>query len=142
MRILHLDSGLSMRGGQFQALRLAQGQSQAGHIVTLLSREGSPCLQMAGKLGLDAQPLTAIIVRRLSRQADLVHSHDARSHTLAALFSVAPLIVSRRVSFPIGGALSRWKYSRPRHFIAVSNHVKSILTEAVVGPERISVVYD
>src|SRR5260221_13140414 len=129
MRILHLDSGLSMRGGQFQALRLAQGQSQAGHIVTFLSREGSPCLQMAGKLGLDARPLTAVTVRRLSRQADLVHSHDARTHTLGALLSVAPLIVSRRVSFPIAGGLSGWKYARPRHSTAASTHVNAILTE-------------
>jgi len=142
MRILHLDSGLSMRGGQFQALRLAQGLSQAGHVVTLLAREDSPCLEMARTSGLDARPLTAVTVRRFSRQADLVHAHDARSHTIAALLSVAPLIVSRRVSFPIGGWLSRWKYGRPRHFIAVSKYVKSILTAAGVGPEKISVVYD
>jgi len=131
-----------MRGGQWQALRLAEGLSQGGHSVTFLSRESSPCLEMARKLGLDARPLTAASVRRLSRQADLTHAHDARSHTIATLLSSAPLIVSRRVSFPIRGGLSRWKYARPRHFIAVSNYVKSVLIQAGVGPERISVVYD
>jgi hypothetical protein len=64
------------------------------------------------------------------------------SHTMAALLSAAPLIVSRRVSFPIRGGLSRWKYARPRHFIAVSNYVKSVLVHSGVGSERISVVYD
>jgi hypothetical protein len=142
MHVLHLDSGLSMRGGQWQALRLAEGLSRAGHGITFLSREGSPCLEMARKSGLDARPLTAATVRRLSRQADLAHAHDARSHTIAALLSTAPLIVSRRVSFPIRGGLSRWKYSRPRHFIAVSNFVRDILAGAGVGLERISVVYD
>jgi len=44
---------------------------------------------MARTLGLDCGPLTAACVRRLSRQADLVHAHDARSHTIAALLSVA-----------------------------------------------------
>ena len=131
-----------MRGGQFQALRLAQGQSQAGSKVVLLSRDHSPCLQMARALGLDARPLTPATVRRLSRQVDLVHAHDARSHTIAALLSIAPLIVSRRVSFPIGGGISRLKYARPRHFIAVSNHVQGILIAAGVSPEKISVVYD
>src|SRR5260370_30326750 len=114
MRVLHLDSGLSIRGGQFQALRLAQGQAQSGRNVTILLRKGSPCLQMARTLGLDARPLTAAAVRRLSRQADMVHAHDARSHTIAALLSIGPVIVSRRVAFPIGGGLSRWKYARPR----------------------------
>src|SRR5437870_4449222 len=71
MRILHLDSGLSMRGGQWQALRLAEGLRQAGHTVTVLSRESSPCLEMARGLGLDAEPLTAGSVRRFSGQADL-----------------------------------------------------------------------
>jgi hypothetical protein len=142
MRLLHLDSGLSMRGGQWQALRLAEGLSHAGHSVTLLARRGSPGLAMARTLGLDARPLTALAVRQLSRQADLTHAHDARSHTISALLSAAPLIVSRRVSFPIRGGLSGWKYARPRHFIAVSNYVKNVLIQAGVGSECISVVYD
>jgi hypothetical protein len=142
MRILHLDSGLSMRGGQWQTLRLAEGLSRSGHTVTVLSPKGSPCLEMARQLGLEAEPLTAASVRGLSHHADLAHAHDARSHTTAALLSAAPLIVSRRVSFPIRGGLSRWKYASPRHFIAVSNYVKDVLIEAGVGPERISVVYD
>src|SRR6185436_12319035 len=90
----------------------------------------------------EAAPLTASSVRRMSQQADLTHAHDARSHTMAALLSAAPLIVSRRVSFPIRGGLSRWKYARPRHFIAVSNYVKDVLIHSGVGSERISVVYD
>jgi len=142
VRILHLDSGLAMRGGQWQTLRLAEGLCRSGHTVIVLSREGSPCLAMARQLGLDAEPLTGASVRRLSHHADLTHAHDARSHTTAALLSAAPLIVSRRVSFPPRGGLSRWKYASPRHFIAVSNHVRDVLIEAGVGPERISVVYD
>src|SRR4029077_11595983 len=98
--------------------------------------------EVARKVGLQAEPLTPSAVRRLSRQADLTHAHDARSHTIAALLSAAPLIVSRRVSFPIRGGLSRWKYARPRHFIAVSNYVKNVLIQAGVGSECISVVYD
>ena len=142
MRILHLDSGLAMRGGQWQALRLADGLTQAGHSVTLLAAERSPCFEKARKMGLDAKPLTVSAVRRISRQADLTHAHDAHSHTLAALLSAAPLIVSRRVGFPLRGGLSRWKYGRARHFLAVSNYVKSVLVAGGVGAEKISVVYD
>jgi glycosyltransferase involved in cell wall biosynthesis len=142
MRILHLDSGLAMRGGQWQALRLAEGLRQAGHSVLFLSPQGSPCFERAKELGLDAKPLSVSSLRRFSRQVDLTHTHDARSHTLAAILSAAPVIVSRRVSFPVRGGLSRWKYARPRHFIAVSNHVRHALMAGGVSPEKISVVYD
>ena len=142
MRILHLDSGLAMRGGQWQALRLAAGLAQGGHTVTFLTPERSPCFDNARRMGLDPKPVTISAVRRMSKQADLTHAHDAHSHTLAALLSASPLIVSRRVGFPARGGLSRWKYGRARHFIAVSNYVKSILVAGGVGAEKISVVYD
>jgi len=142
MILLHLDSGLAMRGGQWQALRLAEGLAQAGHAVTFLARAGSACFGAAQRIGLNAKPLTASSVYKMSRQSDLTHAHDAHSHTLAALFSGAPLVVSRRVGFPVRGGLSRWKYARARHFIAVSNSVRNVLMAAGVGPEKISVVYD
>jgi hypothetical protein len=142
MRILHLDSGLAMRGGQWQALRLAEGLVQAGHTVTFLAAARSPCFDQARAMDLNLKPLTASAVYRMSRQNDLTHAHDARSHTMAALFSGAPLIVSRRVSFPVRGGLSRWKYARARHYIAVSNSVKKVLMAAGIEAGRISVVYD
>ena len=66
-------------------------------------------------------------MRRISRHVDLTHAHDAYSHTLAALMSAAPFVVSRRVGFPVAVRLSRWKYGRARRFIAVSNYVKGVL---------------
>jgi len=33
MRILHLDSGRTLRGGQWQTLRLAEGLATAGHNI-------------------------------------------------------------------------------------------------------------
>jgi glycogen synthase len=56
--------------------------------------------------------------------------------------SAAPFVVSRRVGFPINGSLSRWKYSRARRFIAVSNYVKGILIASGIGADRVTVVYD
>ena len=138
MRVLLLDSGRAMRGGQWQALRLAEGLAQAGHGVIFLAA----CYQNARRMGLEAEPLTAAAVRRISRQVDLTHAHDAHSHTLAALLSAAPIIVSRRVGFPVRGGLSRWKYGRARHFVAVSNYVKYVLVAGGVKAEKISVVYD
>jgi hypothetical protein len=42
MRILHLDAGREMRGGQWQVLRLIEGLAGAGVESTLLARAGSP----------------------------------------------------------------------------------------------------
>lgn len=142
MRVLHLDSGMTMRGGQWQALRLAEGLAEAGHQVTLLAPDRSAFFEAARGKGLDTQRLSSLAVRRLSGQADLTHAHDAHAHTLAAVLSRAPLVVSRRVAFPLKSGLSRWKYARARHFIAVSEHVKGVLVSGGVEERKISVVYD
>lgn len=137
MRILHLDTGREMRGGQWQALRLHRGLLECGHESRLLARKGSPLLCQGAELLHPAR------LPRLSRRFDVVHAHDARSHTLGALLSWAPLIVSRRVAFPIRTSpASRWKYRKPALFIAVSSFVATQLMRAGVAQNRITVVCD
>jgi Glycosyl transferases group 1/Glycosyltransferase Family 4 len=140
MRVLHLDCGKEMRGGQWQVLALLQGLG-AGH--TLLTASDGPLMKAALARGINAQPLNMLSIATLSKQADLTHAHDARSHTWAATLSGCPLVVSRRVAFPINQSfLSRWKYGRAERYLAVSEHVKRTLVEAEVPETKISVVYD
>jgi len=139
MRVLHLDTGREMRGGQWQALQLIEGLREKKFDGVLLSPEGTPLLAKAREVGLDARPLGMWTVARLARQADLVHAHDARAHTLAAVLARAPLVVSRRVAFPIR---SRWKYGRAARYAAVSEFVKRVLIEGDVPQEKIAVIYD
>ena len=139
MRILHLDSGREMRGGQWQVLRLMEGLRRESVDCTLLSPLGSPLWDHARARSLNVRPLGLWAVHRLSRQADLVHAHDARAHTLAAVLSGAPLVVSRRVAFPIR---SRWKYRHASRYAAVSQFVKGVMIEGGVPEDKISVVYD
>ena len=144
MRILHMDSGKDMRGGQWQVLRLIEGLAKAGVESTLLARAGFPLFESARKQAVRVEPFGLIRAARLSRQYDLVHAHDARSHSAAALVGATPLVVSRRVAFSIGNKnfLSRWKYDRATHYMAVSEIVKSVLVTGGVPAEKISVVYD
>ncbi|HWF09890.1 MAG TPA: glycosyltransferase family 4 protein [Bryobacteraceae bacterium] len=143
MKILHLDSGREMRGGQWQALRLHRGLIARGHESFLLARDESPLLAAALRAQLPCGALSLLSVRASSRGCHAVHAHDARSHTLAALAARAPLVVSRRVAFPSGSsALSRWKYGRARLFLAVSRHVAEELMRAGVEEGRIVVVHD
>jgi hypothetical protein len=147
MRILHLDSGREMRGGQWQVLRLMEGLRRESVGGALLSPRGSPLWDRARALQLDVRPLSLWVMYRLSRQSDLIHAHDARTHTLAAVLAAVsaaaskapPLVVSRRVAFPIG---SRWKYRQARHYAAVSQFVKGVMLDGGVREEEISVIYD
>jgi glycosyltransferase involved in cell wall biosynthesis len=143
LRILHVDTGREMRGGQRQVLLLLHGLRAAGTVCTLLAREGSPLFSVAAEAGFAvyAAGLRNLLIH--SRQFDLVHAHDAHAHTQAALVSLAPFVVSRRVAFSVkGSALSRLKYRRARRFLAVSKFVKSELAAAHIPDEKIDVVYD
>jgi glycosyltransferase involved in cell wall biosynthesis len=138
MRIVHIDCGREMRGGQWQALRLLRGLREHGVESILITPPHGPLGELAAREGLDVEKVS----HRLPA-SDLVHVHDARGHSLAALFSRTPVVVARRVAFPIKrGWLSRWKYRRAAHFIAVSQFVKGMLAEAGVDPNLISIVHD
>jgi len=139
VRTLHVDSGRELRGGQWQALYLIERLSDA----VLLARAGSPLFAEAARRKLDARALSFRALAAGARQADLVHVHDARAHTMAATIGVAPLVVSRRVAFPVKrGFLSGRKYARATLYLAVSNYVAARLQDAGVPGDKIRVVYD
>ena len=139
MRTLHVDSGREMRGGQWQALYLVEQLTDAA----LLARAGSPLFEEAARRKLDVRALTFRALCAAAKQSDLVHVHDARSHTLAAIAGGAPLIVSRRVAFPVKrGFFSLWKYARAALYIAVSKYVAARLMDAGIRSAKIRVVHD
>jgi len=144
VRTLHVDSGREMRGGQWQALYLIERLTDAA----LLARAGSPLFEEAARRKLDVRALTFRGLMAAARQADLVHVHDARSHTLAAIAGAAvggvpPLVVSRRVAFPVKrGFFSLWKYAGAALYIAVSEYVAARLVEAGIRGAKIRVVHD
>lgn len=139
MRILHLDTGREMRGGQWQALRLIEGLAKEGVESTLLARGGSRLFEAARQGGWNVAPIGWLRTLREARSHDLVHAHDARGHTYGIAALGKPLVVSRRVAFPVR---TGWKYARPARFIAVSEFVKGVLVAGAIPASKISVVYD
>lgn len=137
MRVLHIDTGKSMRGGQYQVLLLWEELKDRGVEQILLAGE-------ALRRRHPAKAATLWNVRRHASWCDVLHAHDARAHLLAALCRAgSPLVVARRVAFPVGRDLaSRWKYRSAAHFVAVSRHVGAVLEKGGVDPDRVSVVYD
>jgi len=139
MRILHLDAGREMRGGQWQVFRLIEGLMARGIDCTLLARADAPLFHHAHKCGWRVEPLSLRHTVIAMGSHDLLHAHDARTHTIAAFLRRRPLVVSRRVAFPVG---SRWKYARATRYLAVSQFVKSVLMKGGVAEEKIEVVHD
>jgi glycosyltransferase involved in cell wall biosynthesis len=139
MRILHLDGGRELRGGQRQVLRLMEGLAAAGVESTLLARQNAPLYAAARKNGWHVEPLGLLRALTLARHHDLLHAHDGHGHTAGAIAAKGKLVVSRRVAFPVR---SRIKYRLARHYLAVSEFVKRVLQAGGVPEEKISVVYD
>lgn len=133
-----------MRGGQYQALLLLNGLAEGGYEQILLVKGGSPLQQAAKVAGHRVLPATLYNIWRSSRLSNtVVHAHDARAHTLAALVPGIRLVVSRRVAFPLKRSLlSRWKYHRAKRYLAVSCFVRDLLINSGIPPAKVDVIYD
>ncbi len=132
-----------MRGGQYQVMLLLENLREKGHESVLLARENAPLWQNAKAVGHQVAPARVLEVWRRSRAFAIVHAHDAKAHSLAAVAARRPFVVSRRVAFPIKRtAPSRWKYRRASAYLAVSEYVAREIRKAGVPGSKISIVYD
>ncbi len=156
MRIVHVDSARSWRGGQNQVLLSAQGMAGLGHDVVLACQRGGVLEQRARAAGLpvealgfhgDLSPEAAASLWRLAGRfrPDVVHAHDphAVSASVLALRWARGLgvVASRRVDFPLQGALSRFKYRCCRRVIAASQAIARVLAAGGIT-DGVRVVYE
>ncbi|MEO7218637.1 MAG: glycosyltransferase family 4 protein [Gemmatimonadaceae bacterium] len=154
LRSLHIDAGRTWRGGQRQAFLLATALRSRGQEPLVVGVGGSPLLERLQGVGLATASLpmrsdwdlrSATRLRSIIRawHPDIVHTHDARAHAVAMIAlagDTTPLVVTRRVTFPLKSA--RVKYGpRVTRFIAISNAVKNAMVRSGVDAERIDVVH-
>ena len=154
-RILHVDSGRSWRGGQRQVFLLATGLRDLGYRVLVVAPTGSPLIRRSERAGLPTYRLTlrgewdigaARELRAVAREwsADIVHAHDARSHSIARLALLGKrktrLVVTRRVAFPPKQVRLKYRHGVDA-FIAISNAVKAVMLKAGIPGSLIDVVY-
>jgi glycosyltransferase involved in cell wall biosynthesis len=160
LRILHVDSGRTWRGGQAQVDLLVRGLAARGHVQGVASPRGAPLaarIAAGGAAGLmhfapgsDGDLPAAIGLAQGARRfhPDIVHLHDARAHAtgwIAARAANARCVVSRRVALAAEGRRPHaWKYVRlpVDRFHAISSAVKDELLALGVAPPRIVVVPD
>jgi glycosyltransferase involved in cell wall biosynthesis len=156
VKVAHLDTGRTWRGGQAQALLLMRELKQRGHEQLLLAPDG-PLLERARSEGFDARrwnthgevdPLATWAARQALAAArpDVAHAHSAHAHALgvpAARWAGVPaVVVSRRVDFKVRtNPFSRWKYAMPvDRYLCISEGVRQAMLASGVPPERMRIV--
>jgi glycosyltransferase involved in cell wall biosynthesis len=156
-RVLHVDTERGWRGGERQTLWLAHELARRGHGSIVAARAGEPLDGRARAQNLEVvdcsphfeiDPSAALRLRRdiAKHEINLVHAHTAHAVAVGAIATIGtsiPLIVARRVDFPLRANMgTRWKYSRAAAIIAISSAVARVLERSGIPSERIHVVPD
>ena len=152
LRVLHINSEKTWRGGERQTLLTVVEQRRAGMDSRLALRRGSPLEAKAREAGVpfitlpNAAPAMLLKLIRIAGDFDLLHCHTGRAHSLCALANLVrakPLVVSRRVDFlPKNKWFNRFKYRRADRLVCVSSHIAGQLREAGFAADRLAVIHD
>lgn len=159
IRILHLSSEKSWRGGEQQIAYLIQELNNKGVENLVACRNQSAfedyshqnhwkffTLPFQGSF--DFSTIWGIKSICKETNIDLIHVHSAKSHSLAVmshlLGNTTPLILSRRVDFPVRkNFLTQWKYNHPaiKKIICVSEAIEHIVRSSVRHPDKCVTVH-
>ncbi|PKP20323.1 MAG: hypothetical protein CVU06_10660 [Bacteroidetes bacterium HGW-Bacteroidetes-22] len=163
--ICHVSTKENWRGGEQQLLYLFE-QLAAGDVRQLVITPVDSAL--SGKTILDGSPYLRTVsgsrfkplliwriackLKSLAKEYPtlIVHVHDSDAHTAAIISSAFmgaqfPVVVSRRVDFPVGrGLLSSFKYNHRsvKRIICVSEEVRRITGMSIRRKEVMCVIYD
>ncbi len=153
MKILHIDTEKTWRGGEQQLLYLLIGLKEEGHEPTVICQPGSPLEDEARKAGINSLPVkmrsevdlvAAWNIAKAIRSGDydLVHTHTSHAHSIGLMGKLiarkGQLVVHRRVDFPVMG---RFKYNFFNiNYIAISDAIKNILIRAGISDAKIKLV--
>jgi L-malate glycosyltransferase len=153
VRILHVDSARTWRGGQNQVLLSAKGMAARGHEVLVACQTDGALRGRLREAGLGIAPLrfrgdfslsAAFRLSEVKRRfrPHVLHAHDPHALAASLATGVKGFVASRRVDFPLNGRLSRWKYAHCARIVGVSRAVLGVLRESGVDETRLRLVYE
>ncbi len=167
VRVLHVNTEATWRGGEQQVLYLARGLLARGVEQVLLCQKGSVLAVRAQECGLpvwerrlhgevDLPAMRAIGARLRADAFDLVHLHTSHAHTLGVLGARLAgrrrrgdrpaTVVSRRVDFSIHKRrlldFARLKYTGGRdRILCVSEQIRQVLRKDGLPEDLLGVVH-
>jgi glycosyltransferase involved in cell wall biosynthesis len=147
--IVHVASGREWRGGQRQVWLLARElarrdisqvvvTSTGSELAHRLTHDGIRVHPGRWKIGLDLRVVPAILGEL--RPPVVLHAHDSHALTLAGLSALirrTPVVVTRRVTFPLQ---RKFFYHRACRIIAISRAVREALQRDGIPSERMVVI--
>ena len=154
MKVLYVDLEREWRGGQSQALLTLRGLRERGQEVELLAARNSPLASRAAEAGVTVHQVprlglrgwTAVAMHKLiaGKRFELIHLNEPHALTgawLAGAHAHLPLLLSRRIGFPLRkNAVSLARYRAVERFVANSKDVAQSLVDSGIAEERISIV--
>lgn len=160
LRVLHIDTEKGWRGGEQQALYLAEGLARRGVENLCVGQPDMPYVQRCAAKGLAVEPIRSrgeadpgavAKLRRVVRtwRPDVVHMHTSHAHTLGVLAArsagVGRTVVSRRVDFTIYRNALRLSWLKYRfgvdRYVAISEGVRAQMVKDGIPAERIRIVH-
>ncbi len=160
MKILHINTERTWRGGEQQTLYLLSSLIDRRISCHLVCQAESPMAQKALEAGVEVFPIAmrgevdlpaSLRIRKLITRHgyDIVHSHTSHAHTLAFFASLGCRtcrLVTRRVDFsifrnrflPINGIKYRFMAD---YYIAISHQIKQVMVNDGIAAERIFVAH-
>jgi glycosyltransferase involved in cell wall biosynthesis len=154
MKVLYVDLEREWRGGQSQAWLTLRGLGERGHDAELLTAEDSPLGKVVAEAGIPVHQVPRLGLRAWGARAlgglvrrgrfALVHLNEPHALTaawLAGAHKRLPLVLSRRIGFPLQkNWMSKARFRVVERFVANSQDVAQSLIDSGIRAERISIV--
>ncbi len=156
IKVLHIDTELTWRGGENQMSLLIEGLDKSTFDCRLAVAPGSeaakrlshvPGLVIPMRGGYDLRAVRNIVSYCRREDIDIIDAQTGHAHSLAVLAKAflprTRLVVHRRVDYsPNSNWISRKKYFSPKvdRYVAISRKIKEILEQYGIPEERIAVV--
>ena len=160
LRVLHMDTEKGWRGGEQQALYLAEGLARRGVKNLCVGQPGLPYVERCAAKGIEvapvrsrgeADPRAVVRLRRIfkSWKPDIIHMHTSHAHTLGVLAArsagVGRTVVSRRVDFTIYRNALKLSWLKYRfgvdRYVAISEGVRAQMLTDGIPAQKISIVH-
>ena len=159
MRILHLSSATSWRGGEQQIAYLIEELQKMGVECLVACRKESVFEEHCRKNQIPHKSFpfrntmdfsTSWQVKKYANQegVDLIHAHTSITHSIAVwahLLGAKPgIIVSRRIDNPIKKkwlTLFKYRYTGVKRIVCVSHLIEKVVNQTIQKPEKTLTVH-